>query len=199
MRKQIFILLFALVLMISACAAPQLKKNDLLIEPTINKVISNENPVYLYVETFGVARTISNPTVVGEARTGGFNVRSLIHSEEAIHLIVTDQIKKAFFKAGFKLEEKEKADFTISGRIERFWVSERFGGFAESARASVKYDLIIRNRQGRFLWGDNIVGRATARDSIDVTKEDVPTLMNALKESIESLFKNESFWKTFEQ
>jgi len=200
MRQAILFCLLAMVIvMIFACGSPKLKKDDLLIEPSIIKAVPMEKAISLYVEIFSVARTISNPTVVGEARTGMFNTRTSIHSEDAVHLIVSEQIKKAFLKAGFKLEEKEKANFTISGQVERFWVNERVGGFVENAKASVKYDLIVKDRQGRFVWGDNVVGRATAGKSMDVTKEDVPTLMNALKESIESVFKNESFWKAIQQ
>jgi len=199
MRESILFCLFsAVIVMISACAAPQLKKDDLLIEPIINRVISNEKLITLYVEDFGIARSVSNPSVVGEARIGMFNSPTSILSQDPVHLIITDQIKKAFLKAGFKLDEKEKAHFTISGRIERFWVNER-AGFRETAKASVKYDVIVKDNQGRFVWGDNVVGRATSKNKTDVTKDDVPTLINALRNSIESIFSNESFWKAFEQ
>jgi hypothetical protein len=185
--------------MISACAGPQLKRDDLLIEPAINKVVSNEKQITLYVEIFGVAKTIANPNTVGEARTGILNAPTPILAQDPIHLIITDQIKKAFLGAGFKLVEKETAHFTISGRIERFWVNERAGAWSENTKASVKYDLIIKDKQGRFLWGDNIVGRATSKNRMDATKDDVPTLIVALRNSIESIFRNESFWKAFEQ
>jgi len=200
MRRSILVCLFpVLILMISACAAPQLKREDLLIEPVINKGVSNEKPITLYVENFGVAKTISNPNTVGEARTGILNTPTSILSQDPIHLIITDQMKKAFLKAGFKLDEKEKAHFTISGRIERFWVNERSGAWSENTKASVKHDLIVKDKQGRFVWGDNIVGRATSKNSMDATKDDVPTLIIALRNSIESIFRNESFWRAFEQ
>jgi len=196
MRRFILIcLLPVLILMISACAAPKLKKDDLLIEPVINKGISEERGVILYVENFGFAKSISDPSIVGEAKIGMFDVASSIRSEDPVHVIITDQIKKAFLKAGFNLDVKENAHFTISGRIERFWVNERIGVIMQSARASVKYDLIVKDKQGRFVWGENIVGRAMSAESMDTTDDDVPTLINALKNSIESIFANESFWK----
>jgi len=185
--------------MISACTAPQLKRDDLLIEPVINKGVSNEKPITLYVEDFGFAKSISNPSVIGEARVGMLNTPVSILSQEPVHLIITDQIKRAFLKAGFKLVEKEKANFNISGRIERFWVDERLGAWSENTKASVKYDLIVKDKQGRFLWGDNIVGRAISRNRMDATKDDVPTLINAMRNSIESIFANESFWKAVGQ
>ena len=199
MRQSALIcLLFLVALMISACAAPQLKKEELMFEPVINKVISNEKTITVYIEDFGFAKTISNPKVVGQARVGMFNSRALIHSEDPVHLIITDQLKRVFLKAGFKLDEKEKAHFRISGRVERFWVAERIGGPLEGAKASVRYDLIVKDAQGRFVWGNNIVGRATSRKSMDATKDDISTLSSALKNSIEAFFKNEGFWKVVE-
>jgi uncharacterized lipoprotein YajG len=196
MRQSILFCLFSvLILMMSACAAPQLKKDDLLFEPLIDKGISDDKPVILCVENFGFAKTIPDPSIVGEARIGMFNAPASILSQEPVHLIITGQMKKALLKAGFKLDEKENAHFTISGRVERFWVNERLGGMTESAKASVKYDLIIKDKQGRFVWGDNIIGKATSAKTLDATKNDVPTLVNALKNSIESIFISDSFWK----
>jgi hypothetical protein len=200
MRRSILVCLFpVLILMISACAAPKLKKDDLLIETNIKRGISGENPIILHVEDFGFAKSISDPSIVGEANVGLLNSPASIRSEVPVYLIITDQVKKAFLKAGIKLDEREKAHFTISGRVERFWVDERIGMWSENAKASVRYDLIVKDKQGRFVWGDNIVGRATSRKSTETTKDDVPTLINALKNSIESIFANESFWKAVGQ
>ena len=200
MRKSILVCLFpVLILMISACAAPKMKKDDLLIEPNIRQGISSESPIILCVEDFGFAKSISDPSIVGEANVGLLNSPASIRSEVPVHLITTDQIKRGLLKAGFKLDMKEKAHFTISGRIERFWVNERSGVWSENTKASVKYDLIVKDKQGRFVWGDNIVGRATSKNRMDATKDDVPTLIVALRNSIESIFRNESFWKSFEQ
>jgi len=200
MRQSILFCLFSvLILLISACAAPQLKKDDLLFEPAINKGISDEKPVILYVEDFGFAKTISNPSIVGEAQVGMFNAHASILSQDPVHTIITNQIKKVLLKAGFKLDEKEKAHFSISGRIERFWVNERMGTWSENAKAYVKYDLIVKDKQDRFIWGDNIIGKATSAKATDATKDDVPTLINGLKNSIESIFANESFWRAVGQ
>ena len=200
MRQSILFCLFSVfILMMSACAAPQLKKDDLLFKPVIDKGISDDKPVILYVENFGFAKTIPDPSIVGEARIGMFNAPASILSKDPVHTIITDQIKNAFLKAGFKLDEKENAHFTISGRVERFWVNERLGGMTESAKASVKYDLIVKDKQDRFVWGDNIVGKATSAKTLDATENDVPTLINALKNSIESIFINDSFWRAVGQ
>ncbi len=195
----LFCLFAVLILMMSACAAPQLKKDDLSLEPLIDKGISDEKSVILCVENFGFAKTIPDTSIVGEARVGMFNAPTPILSQDPVHTIMTDEIKKAFLKAGFKLGEKQSADFTVSGRVERFWVNERLGGMKENAKASVKYDLIVKDKQGRFVWGDNIVGKATSAKTMDATKHDVPTLVNALKNSIESIFLNDSFWKALKQ
>lgn len=200
MRRSILVCIFpVLIVMISACVAPKIKKDDLLIEPNIKQRISSESPIILYVEDFGFAKSISDPSVVGEANVGMLNFPALIRSEVPVHLIITDQMKRGLLKAGFKLDVKEKAHFTISGRIERFWVDERIGMWSENSKASVRYDLIVKDNRRRFVWGDNIVGRATSGKSMETTKDDVPTLVNALKNSIESIFANESFWKAVGQ
>jgi hypothetical protein len=101
--------------------------------------------------------------------------------------------------AGCKIEEKSKADFTVSGQVERFWVDENLGGFSENAKASVRYDIILKNREGRFVWGKSVEGRELSGKSIDATKDDIPTLMKALRKSIESIFEDESFWRAIKQ
>ncbi len=180
-RLHLFCLFSVFVVMISACSGPRLRKDDLSIEPIVKKGISEERPVILYVETFGTAKTISDPSIVGEARIGMFDSRAPVLSQVPVHAIITDQVKNALLKAGFKLDRKENAHFAVSGRVERFWVYERHAGLQQTAKASVKFDLIVKDKQGRFLWGDNIVGKATSPANMDVTFDYVPTLVNALK------------------
>jgi len=200
MSQRIIFLFFVMTFAISACATvPQLKTKDLSGEVSIKKTIPHEKTIPVYIEGFTVAKTISNPFAVGEARTGGFNLPELILSDDPLHLIVTEEIKKGLHKAGFTFVEKEKAHLSVSGRIERFWVEERIGGFVETANASVRYDVIIRDRQGRLVWANTVEAREMAKSSLDVTKEDIPTLIKALKKSVASLFEDDSFWKAMEQ
>jgi hypothetical protein len=181
------------------CSTLALKKSDLRAEMEIARYPGpvEELPT-ISVQPFSLERTIPDPQVVGEARRGpGFP--SQIRSEEPVPLILLNHLKEGFAMAGFRLGEGDKCAYTISGQIERFWVNEGFGASCEWARATVRYDLIVRDRGGKFLWGDTIEGRHYVERRFDVTREDIPALVRALNRSVESIFRKESFWKTMER
>ena len=188
------ILLFSLVSFgCGGLQGPQLKKSDLLAEMEISKPSDSQGgrPV-ICVKPFTITRGIPDPHVVGEAWVGAYLVA--VESENPVDVVVMDQVKQGFSKAGFKLGDTPECGLEISGRIERLWVSELRGGFSERAKAAVRYDLIIRDKNGKFLWGDTIEGRASDEHGGDITKYDVPTLVKALNKSVESIFTKESFW-----
>lgn len=182
------------------CAAPQLKKDLSPFKFNISRVVSEEKPVILCVEEFTVVKSISDPYMIGKATTGMFNITKPIRSEDPISHIVTSEITKAFLQGGFTLENKEKSHYIVSGQIERFWVDEYATGWSlEYAKASVRYDIIIKNKDGKFVWANSIEGTHISGKSMDATKDDIPTLLMALKKSIESIFYNKSFLEAIAQ
>jgi ABC-type uncharacterized transport system auxiliary subunit len=202
MRMLMYFLCLVVAFTLSAgCAAPQLMKKDLSpIKLQISGVVSNERPVAVCVEEFTLVKSISDPYIIGKATTGMFNITKPIRSEDPISRIVTNEIMKAFLQGGFTLENKEKSQYIVSGQIERFWVDEYATGWSlEYAKASVRYDFIIKNKDGKFVWANSIEGTHISGKSMDATKDDIPTLLMALKKSIESIFYDKSFLKAIAQ
>lgn len=201
MRTLIYFMLFVSFVLSAGCAAPQLMRKDLSpIEFQISGTISGGKPVTVYVEEFTVAKSISDPYVIGKATTGVFNTTKPIRSEDKISHIITNEVMKAFLQGGFTLENKEKSQYIVSGLIERFWVDEYATGWSlEYAKASVRYDIVIKNKDGNFVWANSIEGNHISGRSMDATKDDIPTLLIALKKSIESIFYNKSFLEAIAQ
>jgi hypothetical protein len=184
--------------MIAGCAAPRLMSSKTSVEFDLGqKKLASDDRFAIHVEPLATGKSISDPYVVGEAKIGAFNVRDPIRSDEPLNIILTNLLRKAFSEAGFKLEEKEKAQYVLSGQVDRFWVEEYATGWSpEYAKASVRFDLIIKNREGKFVWVNTIEASHRSEVSIDATEHDIATLLTAAKKSIESIFKNESFWKS---
>jgi hypothetical protein len=177
------------------CSTPALRKSDLQIEMEISRYAGPKDHLpTVCLQPFALETTIPDPRVVGEAKIGP-GYPSKIKTDEPIPLILLDRLKKGFDMAGFQVSEGGNCTQTISGQIERLWVNEGVGTFGEWARASVRYDLIVRDGNGKFLWGDTIEGRHVSRKKYDATTEDVPTLVRALNKSVESIFRSDSFWR----
>ena len=196
MKIGITVLAFLAALSGFGCSGgPQFRKSDLWVELEISRQSgSGEGLPTICVQDFTLEKTISDPHVVGETRVGlGFP--SDLRSEEPIQMILTDHLKKGLAKAGFKLGESGGCSYSISGQIERVWVNEIYGTFTVRTKASVRYDLIVRDKQSRFLWGDTIEGRHSS-DRGAGASEDIRTLAKAMNKSVESIFRREAFWKT---
>jgi hypothetical protein len=198
MKPERLILIVTIALIGWGCSAPQLKKTDLMAELRMSdRPESQKRLPMVCVGPFTLTRGVPDPLIAGEANVGPLNGPMPIRTGEPVQEIIMNQVKRGLAEAGFKLEVNGECAYEISGRIERFWVGERSGSFIERAKASVRYDLIIRDRDGAFLWGDTIEGRESAEDKWDVTKHDIPTLVKALNKSVESIFAREEFWKNF--
>jgi len=136
----------------------------------------------------------SKDNIIGEARTGIFNSKSDIISEDPVNSIITKALKIAFEKQGFIIDE-EKPDFIITGAVERFWVDEHATGMSfEYSKAYVKYDLFIKTESSKIIWGNTIDHFEKSGNSMDTTEYDIPTLEKALLKSIQKLFLDNSFW-----
>ncbi len=133
---------------------------------------------------------------IGEAKTGLFNRSTPIVTEEPANLIVSNAIKKGLMDAGLLMAEPADADFKLEGSLERFWVSEYATGWTwEYAKALVRYDIILKDPNGKILWADTIELFKTSSEKMDATQEDIPTLRAALEESVTQLLEDEGFWK----
>jgi hypothetical protein len=82
--------------------------------------------------------------------------------------------------------------------VEKFWVDEYATGLSlEYSKASVRYDIIIKNSQSATVWANTLDMFKTSGKSMDTTGNNIPTLLLALKESVEAIFRDQTFWNAF--
>jgi hypothetical protein len=149
---------------------------------------------------FEDARQDADGALIGEAKTGFFNFPTEIIADESAEVIVAEAVRDGFEKVGFAIVEPSEADYIVTGQITKFWVEEyATGASLEYAKAYVKYDLLVKNAQGKIVWGNTIDEYIVSEKCLDATESDIPTLTRALRHSVEAIFRNESFWQAVSQ
>jgi hypothetical protein len=147
------------------------------------------------VDPFVIGNMEQKSEVIGEAKVGFFNFSADIVPGESVGVIVAKGVADGFNKSGWIITKKEQADYIVTGIVDRFWVDEYATGLSlEYSKAAVRYDLIVKGRQGNTVWATTVESYKTSRTSLDATDDDIPTLAEALKESVESVFSNDGFW-----
>jgi len=186
------------VIFLAGCAAPQLQgKYQIGDFDILDRSLVEGKVVAVNVGEILLPKSLVDPYIVGEAKVGVVNLSKPIRSEIPIDKILIKELNRAFSQAGFSTDEKDKCQYFVTGRIDRFWVDEYATGLSlEYARASIRYDVVIRNKDNRIVWGKSLEKFNVSDKSMDATDDDIPTLLKTLKNSIEDIFKDESFWKT---
>lgn len=196
----IFNILFFIVgiFFFMSCAAPRfmLSKTNGTID--VAYAVPQNYTVAINIEPLTVGGAIRDANIVGEAKVGLFNTSKPIYSDEPMNTIVKSMLVAAFSKARFSVVEKERADILLSGQIERFWVDEYATGWSpEYSKAHVSFDIIIKNKDGAFIWGGTVEGASKSVITIvDTTTYDIETLLTALQGAVSSLFRDRTFWKS---
>ncbi len=191
-------LLLLLLINFMGCAAPQLMSSYQMSDFAFtNKVPTGKGPITINIGELLIPKSLPDPFIVGEAKVGVFNETKPIRSEIPVDKLLTQELNRAFSHAGFEIKEKDRCQYFVTGQIDRFWVDEYATGFSfEYAKASIRYDIVIKNRDNQIVWGKSIHKFEMSGKSMDATEDDIPTLLSALRNSIEDIFKDESFWKT---
>ena len=193
-----FLLSAAVLIFVSGCTSTLKVKTstpNLNITRQITDAPANHTTVSF--EPFKIVSKDPVPqNVIGEAKVGPFNTPAKIIDSEPADKRVADAVKSGFQHAGFNLVDSQDADFTVSGAVERFWVDEYATGMSmEYSKASVRFDLLIKNRQGAIVWANTLEQFKTSDKSFETTANDLPTLSLALKSAVEAIFKDPTFWK----
>jgi uncharacterized lipoprotein YajG len=196
MKKCLLPLSVCLLFIATACST---QMRVTLVEPELTP---NKAERYLtkqckvVVEPFVMKDKDKQERGIGDARLGALNYPGHIISEENVSVFLTRAVSKGFAASGFAIAEKEQADYLVSAIVDRFWVDEYATGLSlEYARAAVRYDLMVKKPKGKTIWASTLESYKTSSRSMDATEDDIPTLMSALKETIEAIFSNESFWE----
>jgi hypothetical protein len=191
-----FYLLFICVLLLASGCASTLRVGSISPDINIGNPDKSANNTSVAFEPFKISSKDQKEYIIGEAKVGAFNSKADIVSDEYVSGIVERAVKKGFHIAGFNLVALKDADFTIAGGVEKFWVDEYATGLSfEYSKASVRYDLFIKNKQGATVWANTLDAFKTSDKSMDTTGNDIPTLSAALKESVEAIFKDKTFWE----
>ena len=195
-KLKYFIYILSLLLM-TGCGTSKpvnvkLTTSDLYIRP--ENILKKE--VKISFEELKIGPSIPSDNIIGRAKSGMFNVTTDLVVDEPTNIIVTKALKKGFEQAGFKIVDLKDANYIVQGSVEKFWGEEHATGWSpEYAKAYVKYDLIIRKPNGITVWANTIEMFKVSRKSMDSTSLIIPTLTLALRDSVESIFEDQSFWK----
>lgn len=153
----------------------------------------------LAVSDFKV-NTGKSATTIGEAKTGGFNMETPIISEAPVSTVITETIRQGFRKQGVDIVASGDGVFSLDGTIEQFWVDEYATGFSlEYAKARIKYDLYLKNPQGKIVWVKSVEKFKASSKSMDATHDDVPTLLAVLEESVKDVIDDAGFWNALKK
>jgi hypothetical protein len=116
-------------------------------------------------------------------------------AEESPERMVTTAIRDALVKAGFNLVESKDADYVVAGQVSNFWVEEYATGVSfEYAKAFVRFDITLADRNGKILWGTTKEKYQTSSQSMDATAQDIPMLTSALTQTVTFVVDDQSFW-----
>jgi hypothetical protein len=193
-----FVVCFSVLLLVSGCGGGTMTVDAItpkLALQTDTRATAQE--VKVAVAPFRAARDKNKKeNVIGEAKTGVFNIPGPILARETPEQIVAAAVKEALAEVGFHLVEPKEADYIIGGQVEDFWVSEYATGVSfEYAKAYVRFDLVVQNAAGNTLWGSTLEKYETSGKVWDATAENIPTLTKALAAAVSSIFAQDGFWQ----
>jgi len=193
----LFVFLIMTSVFISGCVSElRAKPDDLMSTKSYNSGHTLTKPITIAVSDFSL-KTGKPDNVIGEAKTGIFNSPIPITYGQPATTLISGQIKKGLSGMGFKIAAPEDAEFILDGTIESLWVEEYATGFSmEYAKANARYDVVLKDKNGKVLWGTSVESYKNSNKSMDATYDDLPTLKAACEDSISKLFEDPSFWGT---
>jgi|GEM_PF-3720851 len=157
-----------------------------------------KEPLNMKLNKFSLGAGVGDPHIIGEAKTGMFNSKSVVVSDIPMQDIVYNALKDAFSKMGFVIvDERNSADLITTGQISQFWSREFANGWTpEYAKAAVRYDLVIRDNNDKVFWAKSVdvEEKSTGIGVIfDATSSVIPTLKKALSQSIFQVVNDANF------
>ena len=191
-------LLILLALSLTGCGSDFVRLNLEYQGDKIAKIASPEtSKAILYVDKFSDVRGGSDKHLIGEAKTGAFNKSTRILINDDVEEFCMRSFALAFSKAGFAVvDDLNKADIIFKGRINKFWLQEFATGYSpEHCEADIEYDLaLIDNHNKEPRWFDvKRIHKRSQVTMIDATDFALPTMNEALNDSIKSVLSDPAF------
>jgi hypothetical protein len=193
------VVIVSLLIFLNGCGGAQIRgdfsNGTWFYEGPIKRL---ETPLKLSLSKFTLGGQITDPHLVGEAKTGALNSRSDVISNIPVQDIFYNSFNDAFKKMGFIVtDDKNSADLIVSGEIQQFWTREFATGWApEYAKASIRYDIVFKNPAGKVFWAKSIdtEGKSDSLGALlDATGSLLPTLKKTLLQSIDQVINDAEF------
>ena len=183
------------MLVVAGCGVSSLRVATVDADPDIRRPAGFlGEPPGIAIRSFSLATGASTPFVIGEALTGLNDRVTDIISDESVDLIVTRAVARGFKDAGCRLVSEDEADLILDGTVLSFWASEDSSPLRQNSKASVVYELELRDSVGGAIWSSTMRSFKASEGSIETTGHNVPTLAAALTESVEAIFVDPRLW-----
>jgi len=189
-------------LSLSSCASgPAAPLEIPLLEATIEASwLQAERPrVFLHSIVLDSGGELESRTV-GSAAVGSLNNYATIVSTVTVEEQVRDAMVRALRAHRVLAPEAEGSAYAMVVLVNQFSVREFVtGGSPEHSRASVAYDVLVRDAAGTLCFAREIEARVVSESSwSDATSLNEPTLRQAMRETLDTLFADASFRALFE-
>lgn len=199
-KLKYFIFIISLLIMTGCGSSRPINVKLIPLDLDIRPENILKKQVKIYIEELKISPSMPTDNIIGKAKTGFFNVTTNLVADKPISTIVTKSIKEGFEQFGFEIVDRQDANYILQGTVEKFWVDEHATGWSlEYSKAYVRYDLIIRKSNRDAIWANTIEKFKASSKSIDASPSIIRTLSLALRESVESIFEDQSFWKAILQ
>lgn len=200
MREFLTLIGATLMLSVAGCGSSAMRVDT--VRPDIGQVIHvdvSARTVRIAVGSFEITDPVLEHGIIGEAKTGFLNDSTDIICEQSVASILCDAFRQAIGKAGCSTVDTEDADYTLQGRIERVWVEEHATGhLPEYSKAYVKFDVLLSDVGGKTIWGHSVDIFKVSPDCFEATEYNIPTLSAALKQGVEEVVSDSTFWKAMD-
>jgi hypothetical protein len=151
--------------------------------------------IHIHVEELVDVRVGKTEKLIGEAKTGMFNISTPITIESTVASLCSSELRKALTAAGYKvIDEVQSADLVLRGRINVFWVQEYVTGYSlEHSEAEIELDLGLFSPTGQDpLWYDVKRSFVKSGQKIDATVVNEELMNEAFQGVIHDLLGDEN-------
>lgn len=197
---KVLTLICALGFFVASCALPVLKSSS-IDKMIITPKRTSSTKQKLCISKITLPKYSSEENILGVARVGIFNSDEYITADKPIKDIMTNFICKSFNTAGFEITDCNKSDKSIEFKFEKLWIEEFADGYnLEYSKSFIKFDIILNDANGKPIWGTTIDKLLLSdKNLIDATNSNIPNFKSNLKQCIEQILNDDSFWDAIEK
>lgn len=148
------------------------------------------------VEPFGLQTAHRDATELGAGYSGVSKQPAPIHLAERVDAFLERTMRESLRSAGVESAPRAAADAVLTGSVEKFSVDERVAEWGmEFSAAEVAFRAAITDRVGAVLWSADLQGHAESARLPDASGRNRATLEQAVREAVEAMLRDASFWQ----